>query len=401
MPITENGIDTEDNLFAQQKIASIKSWVWLYLLALAILISAGALLANGPLFFEMYPQISAGIPCEEVVSGWALQEPFRSILEPWLRWDTVWFLKIAKYSYHPASPELAFPPVYPLLIRGLAWLLGGQYLLAALLISWIALFGSCYLLGTYFAEKYGVQNAQKSIRYLLFFPTAFFFFAGYSESLFLLIVLAAWILADRKQWGWAGVLGALAVLTRYVDIFLVLPLGYMWLKHAIRTRQVRGILPLLLIPASYFAWLSYLSARYGSSPADVLGTEWALHFDWPWTGIIVTFQNIGAVPVLNKVPLFYNLLAVGLVLFSLVWWLRRKHLEEAAFIAGILLISLVKLPNARVLVSTSRYVLPLFPLYFTRLSIQEHKLLDMLLFAASMLLWLLGAIMVFLGYWLA
>lgn len=123
MPITENDIDTEDNLFAQQKISSIKSWVWLYLLALAILISAGSLLANGSLFFDMYPQISAGIPYEEVASGWALQEPFRSILEPWLRWDTVWFLKIAKYSYHPASPELAFPPVYPLLIRGLAWLI--------------------------------------------------------------------------------------------------------------------------------------------------------------------------------------------------------------------------------------------------------------------------------------
>ena len=49
--------------------------------------------------------------------------------------------------------------------------------------------------------------ARKAIVYLAIFPTAFFFFAPYSESLFLLLTLIAFREARRDRWGVAAVAG--------------------------------------------------------------------------------------------------------------------------------------------------------------------------------------------------
>ena len=65
----------------------------------------------------------------------------RYVTNPWLHWDTYWYLGIAENGYRVAG-STPFMPLYPLLIRIVGMLLGGNYPLAALLISTVATFGA-------------------------------------------------------------------------------------------------------------------------------------------------------------------------------------------------------------------------------------------------------------------
>lgn len=380
---------------------SSTSWIWLYLISLIVLIFWGYLITQVIPLSESCSHVTEEISYEEVASGFTIKQPFRSVLEPWLRWDTIWYMKITKYGYHSASPEVAFPPLYPLLIRMLGKLLGGQYLLASLIISWSAFFGSCYLLNERIEQKYKDKNMKNGIRYMLFFPSAFFFYAGYTESLFLLFVLLAWHHADQKDWFRVGLLGALAVLTRFVGIFLILPFGYMWWKNTFRKTNVMSIFSIMLIPLAFLFWGNYTSANYDISPSSALNLGWALHFDWPWVGIIGSIQKIFSSPISSTIYIFFDLVVVVVAFSSLMWWLKRKKIEEAFFICGTLLISLMKIPNIGTLGSTSRYILPLFPIYLTRPIFLENKLCSLIILFCSTTLWLLCATMFFTCNWIA
>lgn len=388
-------------LFSNKKNFSSKSWIWLFLFSLIVLIFWGFLTTHAIPLSDFCSQVIEDISYEDVASGWALKQPFRSILEPWLRWDTIWYLKIAKFGFRPANPGLAFPPLFPLLIRLLGKLLGGQYLLASLLISWSAFFGSCYLLNERIEQKYDDLNIKNGIRNMLFFPTAFFFFAGYTESLFLLLVLLAWRRADKKEWFWVGLIGAFAVLTRFVGLFLILPFGYMWWKNSFRTKKSVRIFAILLIPLAYLLWGNYASANYDISPSSALYLGWAVHFDWPWVGILGSFQKIFSSPISHTIYLFFDLITVFFALISLVWWLKRKKVEEVLFIAGILLVSLMKIPDSGTLGSTSRYLLPLFPIFLTTSTFVEKKLWGLIIHICFLTLWLFYATLFFTCNWIA
>ena len=73
-------------------------------------------------------------------------------------------------------------------------------------------------------ERLGADGARRAVLYLALFPTALFLQAVYSESLFLFLSLAAFMLAERRRFGWAGVVVGLAVLTRPTGLALVPPL---------------------------------------------------------------------------------------------------------------------------------------------------------------------------------
>jgi len=61
--------------------------------------------------------------------------PLDGLLTAWFRWDAVHYLNIAQFGYHVHSDGASvFYPLYPILTRLLAILLGENYLLSALLV---------------------------------------------------------------------------------------------------------------------------------------------------------------------------------------------------------------------------------------------------------------------------
>lgn len=144
-----------------------------------------------------------------------------SPIDLWARWDSVWYLTIAEHGYHGAAGTLAFWPLYPALIAVLGAGLGGHELAAGVAISLAALLGSMFLLERLGTQLVGASVARRAVLYLALFPTAFFLGAVYSESLYLFLTLAAFLLAERRRFASAGVACGLAILTRVVGVALL------------------------------------------------------------------------------------------------------------------------------------------------------------------------------------
>ncbi len=338
-----------------------KVWVVYFFLVLGfVLVWGGLSVARSP--FE-YPDWVGYLPYEEITGGLGDQPLYRFLIEPWFRWDTGWYMHIAVNGYHFQGDEIAFPPLYPALVGLVGRILGGHYLLASLLVSWVALFFACGLLYEQFCLRMEPHSAQRAMIYFLIFPTAFFFYAGYTESLFLLLMLLAWRSAQRDAWWQAGVFAALATLTRFMGVFLLVPLGVMWLKTPAKLK-LRGFAALSLVPLAYMGWSLFAKAQFGYLPSEALDRYWNLKAVWPWVGVIGDINRMKEYSFTDIVYVYLDLLAVLVVSVTFVWTLTRRAWAEAAFVLAILLVSVVKIWGIGLLVSTSRYVLPLFPVYW-------------------------------------
>jgi hypothetical protein len=156
---------------------------------------------------------------------WDLPELTREsgyLVDVWARWDSVWFLRLAHDGYGGTEQAAAaFYPLYPLLTGVLGRVLFGHYLLAGVLISLAAALGAFVLLYELAEPRLGAAGARRAVLYLAIFPFALFLQAVYSESLFLLLVLASFLLAERGSFLGAGVCAGLAWLTRPVGIALL------------------------------------------------------------------------------------------------------------------------------------------------------------------------------------
>jgi Gpi18-like mannosyltransferase len=152
----------------------------------------------------------------------ALTHDLSSITDVWARWDSVHFLRIAEHGY--SAGEAAFYPLYPTLVAGIGRALGGHYVLAGVTISLLATLGAFVLLERLGERRLGGDGARRAVLYLALFPTALFLQAVYSESLYLFLCLAAFVLAERGRFAGAGLVVGLAVLTRPVGLALVPPL---------------------------------------------------------------------------------------------------------------------------------------------------------------------------------
>ena len=154
------------------------------------------------------------------------------------RQDAVWYLRLADEGWSTDDASAAFFPLYPLTVRAVALIFPdswpGDELLAALLVSNLAFLGALLALFALTAEAFGDRVARRAIVVAAIFPTAFFFLAPYTESLFLLLSILAFREARHDRWGRVAVFGALAALTRSVGILLVpaLMLEAIWAGRA-------------------------------------------------------------------------------------------------------------------------------------------------------------------------
>ncbi|MDQ6644261.1 MAG: hypothetical protein M3Y76_07415, partial [Chloroflexota bacterium] len=135
------------------------------------------------------------------------------ILLSWNHWDAANYVRIAQFGYQTPF-DVAFFPLFPLLIKVFAYVLGHRgYFLIGTIISNGALLGTLFVLYQLAVEAGGEEVAQRTLLYLCIFPTAFFFFAPYNESLFLFLTASTFLALRRQRWWLAGLLGLLAALT--------------------------------------------------------------------------------------------------------------------------------------------------------------------------------------------
>src|SRR2546421_4928105 len=165
-----------------------------------------------------------------------------SLLTSWNHWDGFNYVRIAQFGYQSVY-DLAFFPLFPALIWTIGHLLGNwSYLFVGTVISNLALLGALFVIYQLAVESLGEQVARRTLLYLCIFPTAFFFFAPYNESLFLLLTASAFLALRRQKWWLAGALGFLAALTRSAGLLLGFPYLYeLWIARKDLPDEERNI----------------------------------------------------------------------------------------------------------------------------------------------------------------
>jgi len=218
----------------------------------------------------------------------------------WSRWDGLWYLQIATAGYNPNDGTTAFFPLYPMLIGGLGRILGERYLWAGVIVSSLCMLAALILLYRLVREQYaGAWSGglfllgERTLLFLAIFPFAFFFWAIYSESLFLLLAILMFYAAWRKQWLLAGLALAGAFWTRPFGIVL-LPclLWEIWIVVRSGEKGDRrawfAAWPAIVVPGVAGLGLLLWSALALGNPLVFLSTqsEWNRAFSWPWETII-------------------------------------------------------------------------------------------------------------------
>src|SRR6266516_1697992 len=217
-----------------------------------------------------------------------------SLLTSWNHWDATNYLRIAQFGYQKVY-DLAFFPLFPALIWTFGHLLGNwSYLLVGTIISNLALLGALFVIYQLAVESLGEQVAQRTLLYLCIFPTAFFFFAAYNESLFLLLTASAFLAMRRQRWWLAGILGMLAALTRSAGLFLIIPFLYeLWISRDSFTTHnqnashkilstISRVLPLLIIPLGTLFYCFYCWKLFQNPLAfAAVQSHWDRHTTWP------------------------------------------------------------------------------------------------------------------------
>jgi hypothetical protein len=315
----------------------------------------------------------AVIPALDPVSvpGWtahAVPDPgWHNLFTAWERFDALWFLRIAAEGYRAADGSAAFFPLYPLVTRFVSVLIGGHPFAAALLVSNGAFLGALVMLYALTRSELSDEVARATVLFVAVFPTSLFFFAPYSESLFLLLAVTAMWAARRDRWVLAAAAGAGAALTRNVGAVVALALAAEALER--RREGKPGLVPGLAAAAgAAIGTLLYLG--YWATRGDTLAplsqqANWERVFSWPWVtlweGTKVAFRYVGNT---NGGYWLVDWLVVVPMLCASVFALARYRWMYKVYLLGGLLVPLTFVFEGRPLMSMPRFLLPLFPAFW-------------------------------------
>jgi hypothetical protein len=295
------------------------------------------------------------------------------------RFDAAYYLTIASHGYPATAPShLAFFPLYPALIRALGFLTGSN-VIAGLVISSASFALALVLLHRLTELELGSRAADATVLLLAFAPLSFFFSAIYTESLFLLLSVGAVLAARRERWALAGLLAALATLTRPTGILLVVPLAIMRRRAGGRLdrRLAWPLIPvgallayLAILAANGFPWLAPFrqgAAWQRVTVGPVAGIASAVVTAWhSAVGIVrgrVVFAPTLGGPFTSSAECVLLLLVLAIAAGCLVYCFRRLPLQYGAYAAAVLVMCVSSPAVGQPLISLDRYVLTIFPLW--------------------------------------
>jgi Gpi18-like mannosyltransferase len=292
----------------------------------------------------------------------------------WSQWDAYHYARIALNGYdHAVDPgNPAFFPLYPLIMRFVGAITGlgdtgHEFRLTGVLVAGVFFVFAVYFLTKLFEEHLGTDVARTAGVVLLVSPFSFFLTAGYTESLFLLLVALTFLLANRRQWTLAAVVVAFATATRVTGVFLIPTLLLLAWKHRepLRNLMVTALISTLGI-VSYMAYtwwalgdpIAFLTAQQG----------WGGFQDRTW----IYVQGFVDAPLRwftgdhgNTIMLFNAALFVA-CLVALIPMAKRIPLGITVFSALVILQTVVSIQ------SMGRYLLPAIGVYMV-LAILVHQ----------------------------
>lgn len=309
-----------------------------------------------------------GVIAVVVVNDEKIVDPHRA-LEIWNRWDAPHYLDLARYGYNADGPGdvplfIVFYPLYPWLTGAVNAVLRDP-VVSGFAVTTIASLFVAPLLARVVGQEFGRSIGRNAAWFMLIFPTAFVLHIPYTEALFMAVVLGSFLAARNERWWLAGILGALATLTRVNGLVLVPALAVEALTQW-RTdpeRRLRsGWLWIAAVPLGFLVYLGINQVVYGD-PFHFLFVQqdhWFKAIAAPWAGIGGVVDSIVHRRGWESIMLGWMELAFILVgLAGTIYAGLRFRPSWFAWMAGNWLLFV----STSFVMSVPRYALTLFPLF--------------------------------------
>jgi hypothetical protein len=305
---------------------------------------------------------------------------------PWdvlASWDGWWYQQIAAHGYDPQLVPIpgatgpitlegnsaAFFPLYPALMRLTSEVTGLGLYGAGLLVSVVAALAAA--LGIYAViERLGGRRAGLAAAGLwAVWPGSGVEWAVYSDSLYVALAVWACHAVLSRRWLTAGLLTCVAGLNRPTAVALIAAVAVaavLALRHR-RDGILRPVTAMAVAPLGLLAYLGWVGHRMGDYGGyfRLQSDAWAHEWDYGrHTLDVLTSVPVGHSDYLSAWP-FADLIGVGVVLLALALLLLLIRLRPPAVLMVYTVLTLVLvLGSQQIFGNVSRYLLPLFPLFF-------------------------------------
>jgi hypothetical protein len=186
-------------------------------------------------------------------------------------WDTTWYLDIARDGYErdlgqvgAVFTNLAFFPLIPVLMASLL-AIGLNPFIGTLVISNLAFLGALVGLGALTERRLGPAAANRAVWTLALLPPTVYCSMAYTEGLALACAVLAALLAVRGRFALAGLVVAVAALTRPTGVIVALLVGMIALQDPAPGRWRRAAAAVLPAVAAVVAFLAWMAVARGSA----------------------------------------------------------------------------------------------------------------------------------------
>jgi hypothetical protein len=290
----------------------------------------------------------------------------------WVAWDSSWYMRIAQegYAFTPGQQSsVAFFPLYPLLIRAVQTL-GPDVYQSGVLITLLCGPLALILFALWARGRSDEETALRAGLLMACYPFTFYFYgAMYSDALFVLLVIAAFLLLERGLLLPAVLVAAVATAARPVAPAVVVGL----LVRRLEWKHARGekwtavdFLP-VLAGLGFGCYMLFLWHKFGDPFAFVKvqgAPGWDQQPGWHSWLKVSWFERVILNPTDKREAFrlaahaFFTLLALALV------WPTRKLLGWGY---AVYVLAIVGLPawSTKDFMGMGRYLLSSFPVFLT------------------------------------
>jgi Gpi18-like mannosyltransferase len=326
---------------------------------------------------------------------------FKNWLALWNRWDAVHYVALAQNGYQATGEArflIVFYPLFPWLTR-IAALIFRNYVLSALIVVGIASIVAGLLLQQLVRLDYDREVAERAVWFLFIFPGSAALHTPFTESVLLALAIGSFLAARKERWLLAGLLGALACLSRINGLVLMPALlveaghqywitrrwRWQWLWVGIVGLGVGGYLLLNYhVHGNPFMFMTYRREH------------WFQIMGWPWIGMrekfLMAWHGTGEGGVVTGVQ---DLLFLTIGLIATVWSFVKLRPSYAIWMAGNWLL----FTSTTFIIGVARFTVIMFPLFIIFSILSNHQLWRRILTVWSLLFLALFTGLFVEGHW--
>jgi hypothetical protein len=196
---------------------------------------------------------------------------FRLMIDALGSWDGTWYVRIAQLGYPDRIPahvtygqieaRAAFFPLFPWLIRVANHVIPGDIVIAALVTNIVLGAVFVYLVGRIARRVFDDEAARRAMVLTSLFPGSVVLSFAYAEALLLVLAAGCLLALSQTRWWLAGLLGALATLTRPNGIAVVAACAVAAAIAWRRDRAWRAAAAAVLSPLGFVAFQWYIGVH--------------------------------------------------------------------------------------------------------------------------------------------